>query len=252
MENSYVIASYLRRAKPSARLTREEELSVVRRARDGDPRMTERLLEAHVAFVIRIAMEFRGRGVPFEDLVHEGCFGLLRAIRRFDPENGARFMTYAAFWVRKAILEAIGDGARIVHVPRYQHVHGRPAARELRLDEPISAGDPRTLLDTLEDDRQALPDVSAIADDEARRLRHYLHNLPLREQAILASRYGLDGEPAMTLAEVGSLLSLSRERVRQIESSALDQLRRVMTRRLRPVPPQRRERERERERIAER
>jgi len=234
MENSAVIASYLKRVQANPKLSREEEITLVHRARRGEPGTGDRLLRAHVAFVIRVAMEYRGRGVSFEDLVHEGCVGLLKAIRRFDSENGARFMTYAAFWVRKAILEAIADGGRLVRVPRYQKVHGRPVMRELRLDEPISADDPRTLLDTLEDERGEGPDTALLAQDDARRLRHHLRRLPLREQAVLASRYGLDGEPAMTLMEVGSLLSLSRERVRQIESSAMNRLRKAMTRRTHP------------------
>ena len=241
MENSAVIASYLKRINVHAKLTREDEVALVARARRGEPDTADQLVRAHVAFVIRVAMEFRGRGVPFEDLVHEGCVGLLKAIRRFDASNGARFMTYAAFWVRKAILEAIADGGRLVRVPRYQKVHGRPVMRELHLDEPISADDPRTLLDTLEDERGDGPDTTLMADDDARRLRRHLRELPIREQAVIASRYGLDGEPAMTLMEVGTLLTLSRERVRQIESSALSRLRRAMTRRCR-VPAERRQR----------
>ncbi|HEX4824000.1 MAG TPA: sigma-70 family RNA polymerase sigma factor [Candidatus Polarisedimenticolaceae bacterium] len=233
MENSAVISSYLKRVHTVPKLSRDEEFTLVAEARRGAPETAERLVRTHVAFVIRVAMDYRGRGVAFEDLVHEGCVGLLKAIRRFDPANGARFITYAAFWIRKAILEAISDGGRLVRVPRYQRVHGRPTMRELRFDDPISADDPRTLLDTLEDERGERPDAAAVAQDDVRRLRRHLRALPLREQAVLASRYGLDGETPMTLMEVGTLLSLSRERVRQIESAALAQLRKAMTKKAR-------------------
>jgi len=231
MDNSPVISSYLRRVNRASRLSRDEETILVHRASRGERDTTDRLVEANVAFVIRVAMEFRGRGVPFEDLVHEGCVGLLKAVRRFDPENGARFMTYASFWVRKSILDALGDQVRLVRVPRYQRTqHGRPYARELRLDDPVAYDDDRTLADSLSDDHALSPDAELIAHESIHRMRRALRALPARDRAILASRFGLHGGRAMTLTEVGSRLSISRERVRQIESAALSHLRRAMTR----------------------
>lgn len=231
MENSPVIASYLRRVDPIPRPSREEEITLVQRACSGDREMTDRLVRAHVAFVIRVAMEFRGRGVPFEDLVHEGCLGLLKAVRRFDPDNGARFMTYAAFWVRKSILDTLDDQGRLVHVPRYQRTqHGRPLSKEISLDEPVAGDADRTFADALADTTVPLPEAELIARESIRRVRRHLHALPARDRAVLSSRYGLQGGPAMTLMEVGARLSISRERVRQIETSALAQLRRAMTR----------------------
>jgi RNA polymerase primary sigma factor len=230
MESSPVIARYLRYADSSRCTDREDELALVARARSGDAFATDGLLRQHIAFVIRVAMEFRNRGVPPEDLINEGCLGLLRAIRCFDPRNGARFMTYASFWVRKAVLDTLADQPRMVRVPRYQRERRQPLPREIRLDAPVEAGSDRTFGDGLADARVPPPGASMIRRETIARLRKHVRSLSARERTVLASRFGLHGEPAMTLMEVGSRMAISRERVRQIESAALSRLRRALTR----------------------
>ena len=230
MEHSHVVASYLRHARSTARTSREDEIVLVERARRGASDATDQLLRQHIAFVIRVAMEFRGRGVPFEDLINEGCVGLLKAIRRFDPVNGARFMTYASFWIRKAILDALSDQTRTVRVPRYQREQKHPIPKELRLDEPVASENGRTFGEGLADPRTPHAGASMIERETLARLRDEVRRLSARERAVLASRFGLLGEPAMTLLEVGERLSLSRERVRQIECAALARLRTCMRR----------------------
>jgi RNA polymerase primary sigma factor len=230
MESSSVIARYLRYADSSRRTDREDEAALVAGARKGEAVAIDGLLRQHVAFVIRVAMEFRNRGVPLEDLINEGCLGLLRAIRRFDSGNGARFMTYASFWVRKAILDALADQPRIVRVPRYQRERRQRIPTEIRLDAPIEAGSDRTFGEGLADARAPLPGSSMIRREAIARLRKHVRSLSARERSVLMSRFGLHGGPAMTLMEVGKRLALSRERVRQIESAALSRLRRALGR----------------------
>jgi RNA polymerase primary sigma factor len=235
MEHSSVVASYLRHADTQARPTRDDEWELIRRARRGERAAVDRLMRSYLAFVIGVTMEFRGRGVPFEDLIHEGCLGLLKSIDRFDPERGARFMTYAAFWVRKGILDALAEQPRMVRVPRYQREKRGVFPREVRLDAPIDAERTRTLSDELADSRHP-PAADAMIEREAiARMRRELATLSSRERIVLASRFGLAGEPALTLLEVGARLDLSRERVRQIEVEALTRLRGLLGKRVRPL-----------------
>lgn len=234
MEHSPVVANYLGHVDRRDRTPREEEVALVERARRREPGAADELLRRHLAFVIRAAMEFRGRGVPFEDLIGEGCVGFLKAIRRFDPSNGTRFMTYAGFWVRKAIFDALADQPRTVRVPRYQRAQGRAIPRELRLDDPIDSEVARTFGEALADPRAPRPADDLIAREVVAKVRREVLALSTREQAILASRFGLDREPAMTLREVAARLAISRERVRQLESAALARLRRALS-----APPSR-------------
>jgi len=225
MEHSPAVRTFLRLADPRQRPGREEEGAITEKARRHDTEAIERLVVANLPFVVLVARDFRGRGVPFEDLLSEGCVGLLKAIRRFDPATGTRFMTYAGFWVRKAILQALVDQPRTVRVPRYARERGRATFREIRIDAeaPGSGGD--TLAERIADRSRPGAADSLISRQERRRLRRHVLELSQREQAVITSRFGLLGEPAQTLNEVGRRLGISRERVRQIEVGALSRLR---------------------------
>jgi len=230
MEHSAVVANYLRNADSTTRLPPDAELELIARARRDEGDAKDQVLRSHLAFVIRLAMEFRNRGVPFEDLINEGCVGLLKAIRRFEPGHGARFMTYAAFWIRKAMLDALASQPRVVHVPRYQRSLGKPIAREARLDDTLAFDDDRTLIERLADTRQPAPREAIIERETVARLRAHVRRLSAREQAVLSYRFGLAGDAPRTLKDVGRDLRLSRERVRQIETGALQRLRAAMRR----------------------
>jgi RNA polymerase primary sigma factor len=225
METSAVVANYLRHIDATPRLERDAEMDLIVRARSNEPGAQDELLRSHLAFVIRVAMEFRNRGVPFEDLINEGCVGLLKAIRRFEPDHGARFMTYAAFWIRKALLDALAAQPRVVHVPRYQRSLGKPIAKEARLDDVQSWEGSRSIAEQLVDTKTPEPANAFIERETIGRLRRHLFALSPREQAVLASRFGLLGDAPRTLKDVGIDLAISRERVRQIESAALARLR---------------------------
>jgi RNA polymerase primary sigma factor len=203
---------------------REEERRLAARARGEDRAAIDTLVRANMAFVVHVAKRFRDRGVPFEDLVAEGSIGLMKAVRRYDP--------YAAFWIRKSIIDALLERPRVVHLPRYARERGRPFPREVSLDAPVPGAPATTLGDRLRDFR-IRPAIDALAEREERgRLLRLVLELSPREQAVLADRFGLHGLGARTLTEVGARLGISKERVRQIEAGALGRLKR----RLRPRP----------------
>ena len=236
MHNSPSVSNYLRQITRGPRPERHDEHAQVARACRGDREAIDLLISANLAYVVHIAKEFRGRGLPLEDVIAEGCVGLLKAIRRYRAESGTRFMTYASFWVRKEILAAISDQPHTIHVPRYAREHGHNTPRLLRLDVPEHAEGQTSLADRLRH-HDPLPEETIIEDGQVRRLRRLLLRLAPRDQAVLAWRYGLGGEPEQTLNEIASRLRLSRERVRQIEVAALAQLREANgTTRRRPKP----------------
>lgn len=226
------------RDNPNVRAPRPsliDEQAIVERARGGDRDALESLISSNLPFVVHVAKEFRDRGLPFEDLIAEGCVGLLKAIRRYDPANETRFMTYASFWVRKEIIAAVVDQPHTVHVPRYARAHGCGALRVVRLDAPKGADGTPGLAGRLRHP-DPLPADAVIEGQQTMRLRRHLLRLPPREQTVLASRFGLGGQPTQTLREIGGRLGLSRERVRQIEVSAIKQLRRAIEDRPRRRP----------------
>jgi RNA polymerase sigma factor (sigma-70 family) len=224
VHESASVASALRFITRGRRPALADEQALVARAGRGDREAIDRLISSNLAFVVGMAKEHRGRGVPFEDLIAEGCVGLLKAIRRYRPESGTRFMTYASFWVRKEILAAVVEQPHPVHVPRYARDHGTFASRPVRLDAG-PGGTAESPLSGLLRDELPGPAETAIAREHRARVRRHLLTLPPREQAVLAWRFGLGGQPSQTLNEIGRRLGLSRERVRQIEVAALEELR---------------------------
>lgn len=212
-----IFERYLRDIGRERLLTRQEEAELARRAREGDEVARRRLVSANLRFVVSVAKRYRGRGLSLADLVNEGNLGLLRAAERFDESRNVRFVSYAVWWVRQAILQAIARDA----APRSE---AGPLER-LSLDEPLGPGAGATLEDVVPDERTVPP------ERRIRRaaLRHAvdasLTELPEREQLVLRLYYGLDGESPLTLAEVGGRLGVSRERARQIKDRALARLR---------------------------
>lgn len=220
------------------RIRREDEGEIAARARRHDPIAIEALVASHMPFVVHVAKEFRGRGVAMEDLVSEGSIGLLKAVRRFDPGAGTRFMTYASFWIRKGILQALHDQTRNVRVPRYAREQGFEPQREIHLDATVPGAGRLTVADRLADRRRKPACDVMIHHQESLRLRALIEELSPREKRVLSARFGLEGDTVRTLGEIGASMGLSRERVRQIESGALQRLRKQM-RTPRAAPPRR-------------
>ena len=263
MEAQDVLTQYLGRVRGGRLLDADEEKDLARRAREGDKRARQKLIESNLRLVISIAKKYRGRGVLFEDLIQEGNAGLIRAVEKFDPEMGNRFSTYATWWIRQAVTRAVADHARTVRLPahvvdaiyRLRRAEnalslelGRDAteeelverlgvkpeeARRLReVGQPISSINARINTDEGSEMGELLPDERS-GDDYTRvevgqwerALVEAVRSLPEREARIIEMRHGLDGSDTRTLREVSEELGISQERARQVEIKALRTIR---------------------------
>ena len=248
------------RLAPLRLLTAAEEVCLARRVERGDIEAKARLIEANLRLVRLVARKYAGRGVPFDDLVQEGSIGLLRAVEKFDHRRGLKFSTYAVWWIRRSVLDALGD--RTIRVPRgareklsviYRaeaEMHARAAGsatveaiaertglressvRMLRtvprvtvsLDEPVADGaTPRGEL--IVDPRAADPCEAAAEGETPGEVRSMLRLLSRRQREVVVRRYGLRGQSAQDYAEIGAALGLGVARTRQLEREALHRLR---------------------------
>ena len=263
------LSRYVREINEYPRLTKAEEHALAHRmARERSNRADHELVRSNLGFVVKIALEYRAAGVAFEDLLNEGNLGLIEAARHFDPRHGTKFITYAVWWIRKAILKAIAEHSAVVRVPRYQLKQvrlirttghalsrrlGREAKREeiskelqvtlskldavlqmkmlgLSLDEKVGRDRDTTISDQLIDRRSANPETELIKVEHHDLIRTALHRLTDLERVVIANRFGLEGGPTFTLREIGARLGVSRERIRQVEKKAMRRLRKVVAR----------------------
>jgi RNA polymerase primary sigma factor len=244
-------------------LSRWEERDLGRRIRKGDRDALDALVCANLRFVVSIAKTFQGRPVPLMDLVSAGNLGLLRAARTFDETKGVKFISYAVWWIRRAILQALAEQSRIVRLPSHQTAKLRWVARRanvllqelgreptrgeiadgmdtseeevatamsisqaaLSFDAPMTPGEDNNLLDYLPDTRNLPPDEQTFEKALTQSIEEALSRLNGRESKILRLYFGFDGEEPMTLEQIGSLLGVTRERVRQVRDRALRRLR---------------------------
>ncbi|HZF57909.1 MAG TPA: RNA polymerase sigma factor RpoD/SigA [Rubrobacter sp.] len=263
MEAQDILTQYLGRVRGGRLLDAQEEKDLSRRAHAGDGRARQRLIESNLRLVISIAKKYRGRGVPFEDLIQEGNAGLIRAVEKFDPEMGNRFSTYATWWIRQAVTRALADHGRTVRLPAHvvdalyrlrraenslslelgrdateeelaERLDVRPEeARRLReVGQPISSINARMNAEEGSEMGELLPDERS-GEDYARveagqwelTLVEAVRSLPEREAKVLEMRHGLDGSETRTLREVSEELGISQERARQVEIKALRTIR---------------------------
>ncbi len=254
---------YLKEISAYPLLTREQEVELARRIKQGDQEALDTLVRSNLRFVVSVAKKYQNQGVALGDLINEGNLGLIRAGQKFDETKGIKFISYAVWWIRQAILQALAEQSRIVRVPLnragalhrigkrtsalLQELGREPTAEEiaedldlseaevertmalsqthLSLDAPLNPGEDSRLLDYLPDQFSPAPDDETYERALSVTIEEALSTLKEREAKILRLYFGLDGQEPMTLEEIGSLLGITRERVRQIKERALVRLR---------------------------
>ena len=256
--------AYIREIGKFKPLSLEDEKALGRRIQEGDEEAVQRMVEANLRFVVSYAKRYRGLGLSFLDLIHEGNLGLMEAAKRFDPERNVKFISYAVWWVRQAIFHALSEHSRVFRLPqklsgmvsRLQNLRESmsadlsrsPTNAELAEKTDLSEDQVETLLraggddvslsasvgedgslelgDTLEQESIPSAELELIRTSFESQIQNMVAELEPKEREVIRMRFGLDGEESRTLQEIGDELGLSRERVRQIESKAKEKLRR--------------------------
>ena len=258
-ETPELLAKYLNNIGQGNLLTHQEEIDLSKKAKSGDKKARQRLIEKNLRLVVSVAKKYRGMGLPFEDLIQEGNIGLMKAVEKYDPDRGYRFSTYATWWVRQAVQRAVADKGRTIRVPVHMGEKIRKMARaynelsaELErepTDEEVAGhlgwavGEVRDVKDVMPDatslnrllsSEQGASEVGEFVEDErasdtpggvlreieSEGLQEAIERLPERHRRVLIRRYGLDDRGPATLAELGEDLRVSRERVRQLQREA--------------------------------
>jgi RNA polymerase primary sigma factor len=244
-------------------LTPDEEVELAKRIKEGDQIALEKLTKANLRFVVSVAKQYQNQGLSLGDLINEGNLGLIKAAQRFDETRGFKFISYAVWWIRQSILQALAEQSRIVRLPLNrvgslnkisktfseleQKYEREPSPEELAdvlevttaevvdtmkisgrhvsMDAPFVQGEENSLLDVLENDSEETPDSGLMTDSLRREVQRALSTLTQREADVITLYFGLNGEHALTLEEIGEKFSLTRERVRQIKEKAIRRLR---------------------------
>jgi len=260
---NYSLEKYLEDISHIPLLTLQEEIDLTRKARNNDHEALNRLVQSNLRFVVKIAKEYQNQGLPLIDLIHEGNLGLIKATNRFDETLGFRFISYAVWWIRQSVLQALAEHARIVRLPLNrvglinkvnviiqelaQQYDREPTAEEISkmleisgeevaevlnsgnfyisIDQPIRNDDETNMKDYLSNPNTQMPDATLMKDSLKGEIRRVLKTLTPREEEIIKMYFGIDYKRPLTLEEIGERLKLTRERVRQIKEKALSRLR---------------------------
>jgi RNA polymerase nonessential primary-like sigma factor len=259
---------YLSEIGKARLLTAEEEITLARAARNGCAASRQRMIVSNLRLVVNVARHYLKRGLPLLDLVEEGNLGLIRAVEKFDPERGFRFSTYATWWIRQSVERAIMNQCRTVRLPIHvirelttylrtsraleQQLNRRPSSEEVakelgtdsenvdrvfKLNDPVTSTDESTeyrsgrkMMDSIADENGSDPADRYAGEAAEKLLCHWLDLLPAQQRDVVEYRYGLHGRGRKTLEEVGVLMGVTRERVRQIQLAALLRLRDISSR----------------------
>ena len=253
---------YLQEIGHEELLTTDEEVELAQRIRKGDKRALERLTKANLRFVVSVAKQYQNQGLSLPDLINEGNVGLIKAAEKFDETRGFKFISYAVWWIRQSVLQAIAEQSRLVRLPlnqvgsvnkitrelnKFEQEHERKPSvdeiaervdlpedkiadamkansRHVSMDAPIADGEDSSMIDFLAGDSSNTDRELAIESLKAE-VSRILKLLTDKEQKVLRAFFGIDGSPEMTLDEIGEKYNLTRERVRQIKEKALRRLR---------------------------
>ena len=258
-----MLDQYLQEIGQIALLTPQEEVDLARQIKKGEQEALHRLTRANLRFVVSVAKKYQGQGLTLADLINEGNYGLIKAAQRFDETRGFKFISYAVWWIRQAILQALAEQSRVVRLPlnrigtiskirktsaRLAQTHERQpnieelanelevdvekvrealqhTGRHLSMDAPFNEDDDNSLLDVLPDDEDTAPDDTLMDESLKIDIERALSLLHPREAEITRLYFGIGREHPLTLEEIGQRFGLTRERVRQIKEKALRKLR---------------------------
>jgi len=256
------LEKYLQEIGKEELLSTDEEVELAQRIRKGDRKALEKLTRANLRFVVSVAKQYQNQGLSLPDLINEGNVGLIKAAEKFDETRGFKFISYAVWWIRQSILQAIAEQSRIVRVPlnqvgsvskinrilsKFEQEHERrPStdeiseridlpedkvdeammanARHVSVDAPFVDGEENSLLDVLVNDDAPMADRQLVLESLRDEIAVFLQTLNDRERSVVSAFYGI-GQPEMTLEEIGNKYGLTRERVRQIKEKAIRHLR---------------------------
>ncbi|MBK7888132.1 MAG: RNA polymerase sigma factor RpoD/SigA [Bacteroidetes bacterium] len=257
------LEKYLAEIGKEPMITSEEEVRLARLIRDGDSTALDKMTRANLRFVVSVAKQYQSQGLSLPDLINEGNLGLIKAAKRFDETKGFKFISYAVWWIRQSILQAIAEQARIVRLPlnqvgslsriskafskleqeferepSYEEIAIltdlpidkitdalRISGRHVSMDAPFVQGEENTLLDVIENTESPRADIQLINDSLRKEIDRSLSTLSEREREVLILFFGIGLGHGLTLEEIGSKFDLTRERVRQIKEKALRRLR---------------------------
>ena len=246
-------------------VTAQEEIDLARRIKKGDQKALEKLTKANLRFVVSVAKQYQHQSLSLGDLINEGNLGLIKGAKRFDETRGFKFISYAVWWIRQSILQALAEQSRIVRLPLNrvgalnkigkafsaleQEFEREPSAselaeeldmtlfevsdtlkisgRHLSMDAPFAQGENNRLLDVIQDQRQPPPDHQLMEESLKVEVRRALNTLSVRQAQVIRLSFGLDQEHSLTLEEIGGKFNLTRERIRQIKEQAIRRLRRA-------------------------
>lgn len=256
---------YLHEISKESLLTVEDEVDLAKRIREGDAGALERLTKANLRFVVSVAKQYQNQGLTLPDLINEGNLGLIKAAQRFDETRGFKFISYAVWWIRQSILQAIAEQARIVRLPLNKigsinkinrtfakleqefereptpdEISGildltvdeirdsmRSVGRHVSMDAPLSNDeDSSSMYELMEAIDSPCPDKSLLQESLQHEIERVLTKLQAKEAEIVRLYYGLNGRKQLSLDEIGELFTLSRERVRQIKEKAIKRIKR--------------------------
>jgi RNA polymerase primary sigma factor len=256
------LEKYLQEIGHEELLSTDEEVELAQRIRKGDRKALDKLTKANLRFVVSVAKQYQNQGLSLPDLINEGNLGLIKAAEKFDETRGFKFISYAVWWIRQSILQAIAEQSRIVRLPLNQvgsvnkinrmlnkfeqENERRPSVdeiseqtdlpedkvgeamlantRHVSVDAPFVDGEDNSLLDVLVNDDAPMADRQLVMESLREEISNVLNTLSDRERCVIKAFYGI-GEPEMTLEEIGSKYGLTRERVRQIKEKAIRRLR---------------------------
>lgn len=259
---SAALEKYLQEIGKEEMISAEEEVELAQRIRHGDQKALERLTKANLRFVVSVAKQYQNQGLSLPDLINEGNLGLLKAAERFDETRGFKFISYAVWWIRQSILQAISEQSRIVRLPlnqvgsvnkiaheinRFEQENERkPSLDEIAekidlpeekideamninghhisVDAPFVEGEDNSLLDVMANENSPMADSTLVEESLKAEIQNALNVLNERERNVIEASYGIN-RPELTLEEIGSKFGLTRERVRQIKEKAIRKLR---------------------------